>query len=97
MVVLRCPFCGEKIQQGSQYCNHCGKEIDKPAIDEVDSFFEDNGKYLVIFFELIVFWFVMAIVVGFISNILNLPVNLLTLVIVTVLDVMVVVWINRNK
>lgn len=71
MVVLRCPYCGEKIRQGEQYCPHCGKEIDKPHIDEVDSAFQDIGGIMITIIGFIILWFILLIVVGFIGNLLH--------------------------
>ena len=73
MVVLRCPFCGEKIRQGERFCPHCGKEIDKPHIDEVDSYFQEAGGLLGKFIAIVVLWFVVLIVVGIVGNLLNFP------------------------
>jgi DNA-directed RNA polymerase subunit RPC12/RpoP len=93
MVVLRCPYCGEKIRQGERFCPHCGKEIDKPHIDEVDSAFQDVGGIMISIFGFIILWFVLGLVVGFITHSLNLlpPYSPWLLIVTTVLTVVVFV------
>lgn len=72
MVVLRCPYCGEKIRQGEHFCPHCGKEIDKPHIDEVNSAFQDVGNIMVSIVGFVILWFIVGLVVGFVTHSLNL-------------------------
>lgn len=73
MVVLRCPYCGKKITKDMQYCSHCGKQIDKPHIDDVDTAFQDVGHIMVKMVGVVVLWFIVLILVGFIGNILGFP------------------------
>lgn len=91
MVVLRCPYCGEKIRQGERFCPHCGKEIDKPHIDEVDSAFQDVGSIMVSIVGFVVLWFVLGLIVGFITHTFNLlpAYSPWLLIITTVLTVVV--------
>ena len=93
MVVLRCPYCGEKIRQGERFCPHCGKEISKPHIDEVNTAFQDVGSIMVSIVGFIILWFVLGLVVGFITHSLNLlpPYSPWLLIITTVLAVVVFV------
>ena len=93
MVVLRCPYCGEKIRQGERFCPHCGKEIDKPHIDEVDSAFQDVGSIMVSIVGFVVLWFVLGLIVGFITHTFNLlpAYSPWLLIITTVLAVVVFV------
>lgn len=77
MAVLRCPYCGEKIDKNVKFCSHCGNEIDKPHIDEVDTAFQDVGRTMVKLVAIVVLWFIVLIVLGLIGNVLNVPVNLL--------------------
>lgn len=93
MVVLRCPYCGEKIRQGERFCPHCGKEIDKPHIDEVDSAFQSIGGIMISIVGFVVLWFVLGLVVGFITHSLNLlpAYSPWLLIITTVLAVVVFV------
>lgn len=93
MVVLRCPYCGEKIRQGERFCPHCGKEIDKPHIDEVDSAFQSIGSIMISIVGFVVLWFVLGLVVGFITHSLNLlpPYSPWLLISTTVLAVVVFV------
>ena len=93
MVVLRCPYCGEKIRQGERFCPHCGKEISKPHIDEVNTAFQDVGSIMVSIVGFVVLWFVLGLVVGFITHSLNLlpPYSPWLLIITTVLAVVVFV------
>lgn len=64
MPILRCPYCGEQIQQGAEYCGHCGKQIDKPVIDEYATYHDDLGgfmrKWIGIFILLFVYFCMMA-------------------------------------
>ena len=93
MVVLRCPYCGEKIRQGERFCQHCGKEIDKPHIDEVDSAFQDVGGIMISIVGFIILWFVLGLIVGFITHTFNLlpPYSPWLLIITTFLAVVVFV------
>lgn len=93
MVVLRCPYCGEKIRQGERFCPHCGKEISKPHIDEVNTAFQDVGSIMVSIVGFVVLWFVLGLVVGFITHSLNLlpAYSPWLLIITTVLAVVVFV------
>lgn len=93
MVVLRCPYCGEKIRQGERFCPHCGKEIDKPHIDEVNSAFQSIGGIMISIVGFVVLWFVLGLVVGFITHSLNLlpAYSPWLLIITTVLAVVVFV------
>ena len=72
MVVLRCPYCGKKISQGENFCSHCGKEIDKPHIDDVDSAFQDVGSIMVQIVGFVILWGIVGLVVGFITHAFNL-------------------------
>ena len=93
MVVLRCPYCGEKIRQGERFCPHCGKEISKPHIDEVNTAFQDVGSIMVSIVGFVVLWFVLGLVVGFITHTFNLlpAYSPWLLIITTVLAVVVFV------
>ena len=73
MAILRCPYCGEKIERNMKFCSHCGKEIDKPYIDEVDTAFQDIGRIMVKIVAFIIFFFIVMIIVGFIGNLLGFP------------------------
>ena len=75
MPILRCPYCGEKIEQNMKFCSHCGKEIDKPHIDEVDTAFQDIGRTMVKMIAIVILWFIILIVLGLICKPLNVPVN----------------------
>lgn len=77
MAVLRCPYCGEKVNPGDKFCSKCGNEFDKPHIDEVDTAFQDVGRTMVKLVAIVVLWFIVLIVLGLIGNVLNVPVNLL--------------------
>lgn len=76
MPVLRCPYCGEKIGKNVKFCSHCGKEIDKPHIDEVDTAFQDIGRTMVKMIAIVVLWFIVLIVLGLIGKLLNIPINI---------------------
>ena len=67
MVVLRCPYCGEKIRQGERFCPHCGKEISKPHIDEVNTAFQDVGSIMVKIIVLVILWFILLILLGIVT------------------------------
>lgn len=73
MVVLRCPYCGKKIRQDENFCSHCGKEIDKPHIDDVDTAFQDVGSIMFKLIGIVILWFIMLIIVGLIGNVLGFP------------------------
>ena len=73
MVVLRCPYCGKKIRQDENFCSHCGKEIDKPHIDDVDTAFQDVGNIMFKLIGIVILWFIMLIIVGLIGNVLGFP------------------------
>lgn len=73
MVVLRCPYCGKKIRQDENFCSHCGKEIDKPHIDDVDTAFQDVGGIIFKLIGIVILWFIMLIIVGLIGNVLGFP------------------------
>lgn len=98
MVVLRCPYCGEKIRQGERFCPHCGKEIDKPHIDEVDSAFQSIGGIMISIVGFVVLWFVLGLVVGFITHSLNLlPAYSPWLLIITTILTVVVFLVLKLK
>ena len=67
MVVLRCPYCGKKIRQDENFCSHCGKEIDKPHIDDVDSAFQDIGGIMVKIVVFVILWFILLILLGIVT------------------------------
>lgn len=67
MAVLRCPYCGERVKTGDNFCNHCGKEFDKPHVDDVDTAFQETGSIMVKIFVLAVLWFIMLILIGFVT------------------------------
>ena len=95
MVVLRCPYCGEKVKQGDRFCSHCGEQFDKPHIDEVDSAFQDVGSIMVKIVGFIVLWFIVGLIVGFITHTFNLlPAYSPWLLILTTLFT-VVIWILK--
>ena len=95
MVVLRCPYCGERIRQGDEFCSHCGKEIDKPHIDEVDSAFQDVGLIMWKIIGFVVLWFIVGLVVGFVVHTFNLlPAYSPWLLVLTTLFT-VVIWILK--
>ena len=95
MVVLRCPYCGEKVKQGDRFCSHCGEQFDKPHIDEVDSAFQDVGSIMVKIVGFIVLWFIVGLIVGFITHTFNLlPAYSPWLLISTTLFT-VVIWILK--
>ena len=71
MAVLRCPYCGEKVNPGDKFCSKCGNEFDKPHIDEVDSAFQDVGSIMVKIVGFIVLWFIVGLIVGFITHTFN--------------------------
>lgn len=75
MAVLRCPYCGEKIDKNVKFCSHCGNEINKPHIDEVDTAFQDVGRTMVKIIAIVVLWFIVLILLGLIGKPLNIPVN----------------------
>ncbi|WP_407415724.1 zinc ribbon domain-containing protein [Methanobrevibacter sp.] len=95
MVVLRCPYCGEKINQGDEFCSHCGKTIDKPHIDEVDSAFQDIGSIIVKIIGFIILWIIVGLIIGFITHTFNLlpTYSPWLLILTTVLTV--VIWILK--
>lgn len=47
MAVLRCPYCGERIKEGDQFCSHCGKQFDKPEIDGYSTYHQELGGMMV--------------------------------------------------
>ena len=60
MAVLRCPYCGEIISTGSQYCSHCGKQIDKPVVDQ---YWSGRVEGLNIFLKIagvVLLWFIIG-------------------------------------
>ena len=67
MVVLRCPYCGKKIRPNKNFCNHCGKEIDKPHIDDVDSAFQDIGGIMVKIVVFVILWFIILMLLGIVT------------------------------
>ena len=93
MAVLRCPYCGEKVRPGDNFCSHCGKEFDKPHIDEVDTMFEETGSIIAGIIKFVVLWFIVGLVVGFFTHALNLlPMYSHWLVILTTFFT-VVIWL----
>ena len=57
----------KKIRQDENFCSHCGKEIDKPHIDDVDSAFQDIGGIMVKLVVLAILWFIILILLGIVT------------------------------
>jgi len=72
MVVLRCPYCGEKINQGDTFCSKCGNHIDRPHVDDVDTAFQDVGSIMIKIVGFVVLWFIVGLIIGFITHTFNL-------------------------
>lgn len=94
MVVLRCPYCGEEVKEGDNFCSHCGKDFDKPAIDEYATYHRDLGGWIATFFAFVILWFILIVVVGFVTfSVLHISDNhLLSFVLSFVLTVIIIVW-----
>ena len=64
MAVLRCPYCGEEIKPDVNFCSNCGKEIDKPVVDEYATYHKELGGFMVksigLFFLVIIVFSVVA-------------------------------------
>ena len=67
MAILRCPYCGERVDTGDRFCSHCGEEFDKPHVDELDTAFQETGRSMVKVFAVVVLWFVLLILMGFVT------------------------------
>ena len=67
MVVLRCPYCGERVKGGDKFCGRCGKGFDKPHIDDVDTAFQDIGGIMVKIIVLVILWFILLILLGIVT------------------------------
>ena len=91
MAVLRCPYCGERVRENDHFCGRCGKEFDKPHIDDVDTMFQETGSIIGSIIGFIILWFILGLVVGFITHSLNLlpPYSPWLLIITTILTVIV--------
>lgn len=72
MAVLRCPYCGERVKTGDRFCSHCGKEFDKPHVDDVDTAFQETGGIIVKLIAFVILWFIVGLIVGFITHTFNL-------------------------
>lgn len=94
MVVLRCPYCGERVKQNTNYCSKCGKEFDKPHIDDVDTSWQETGSLMVKFFGFIILWFLILLCIGFVVHALGLPMNY-WLAFIGALVLTVVIWIFK--
>lgn len=91
MAVLRCPYCGERVQENNRFCSCCGKEFDNPHIDDVDTMFQEISSIICSIIGFIILWFILGLVMGFITHSLNLlpPYSPWLLIITTVLTVIV--------
>ena len=96
MAVLRCPYCGERVKEGDHFCSHCGKEFDKPHIDDVDTAFQETGSIIWNIIGFIVLWIIIGLIVGFITHIFNLlpPYSPWLLISTTVLTLIVFIFIK---
>lgn len=94
MVVLRCPYCGEELKKDMNFCSHCGKEIDKPEIDEYATYHREVGGWIATFIAFVVLWFILLMVVGIVTySVLGISNNhLLSFVLSFVLTVVIIVW-----
>lgn len=72
MAVLRCPYCGERVRPGDNFCSHCGKKFDKPHVDDVDTMFQESASIMASLIKFILLWVVVGLIVGFITHGLNL-------------------------
>lgn len=75
MAVLRCPYCGEKVDKGDRFCRHCGQSFDKPVVDEISTSFQESGRLIVKLVGFFVLWFIVLLLVGLVWNGLDLPMN----------------------
>ena len=73
MPVFRCPYCGERIKDDGQFCSHCGKQFDRPNVDGYSTYHQEVGGWLAKSVGIIILWFILLLVVGFISKMLGLP------------------------
>ena len=95
MAVLRCPYCGERVKEKDRFCSHCGKEFDKPHIDDVDTMFQETGSIMASLIKIIILWVIVGLIVGFITHTFNLlPAYSPWLLILTTLFT-VVIWILK--
>ena len=95
MAILRCPYCGERVKSGDNFCSNCGREFDKPHIDDVDTAFQDVGSIMGKIILFVVLWIVVGLVVGFITHTFNLlPMYSPWLIILTTIFT-VVIWIFK--
>ena len=95
MAVLRCPYCGERVKEKDRFCSRCGEKFDKPHIDDVDTMFEETGSIIAGIIKFVVLWFIVGLVVGFITHALNLlPMYSPWLLILTTLFT-VIIWILK--
>lgn len=97
MAVLRCPYCGEKVKQGDRFCSHCGEEFDKPHVDELDTAFQETGRSMVKVFAVVVLWFVLLILMGFVTySVLGIQDNhMLSFVLSIVLTAVIVLLFKK--
>ena len=85
MVVLRCPHCGEEIRQDESFCSHCGKQIDKPVIDEYATYHQDLGGFMVKSIGVFVLLFIYFVVFATYFNQMGLWFCLLGTIALTIL------------
>ena len=95
MAVLRCPYCGEKVKPDERICSHCGKEFDKPHVDDVDTYFQESGRLVGKVVGFVILWFIVGLVVGFITNIFNLLPAYSPWLLIISFVLTVVVWILK--
>ena len=97
MVVLRCPYCGEHVRQGDQFCSHCGKQFDKPEIDEYSSFYQEGAGLVFKLIGLVILWFIILLFIGFVWHATGLPMNYgVSFVLSFVLTAIVVLFIKKK-
>lgn len=95
MAVLRCPYCGERVRKGDHFCGRCGEQFDKPHIDDVDTAFQDVASIMLKIIGFCVLWFIVGLLIGFITHSLNLlPMYSPWLLIFTTI-VTAVIWILK--
>ena len=95
MAVLRCPYCGEHVDNGDRFCRHCGQGFDKPVVDEISTSFQESGRLIVKLVGVFVLWFIILVLVGLVWNGLGLSMNYgLCFVLSFVLTLLVVLLIK---
>ena len=95
MAVLRCPYCGERVKKNDLFCSHCGKQFDKPHIDDVDTAWQEVGGMFAKCVGFILLWIIVGLIVGFITHTFNLlPMYSPWLIILTTVFT-VVIWIFK--